>query len=164
MSSVELGQSVMTLVAFIVLMYVIYRFAWGPIMQILDERQVKIQQDLQSAEAQNHESQAMSQQAQAKLLEAQTEAATIIEEAKAQAVPVKNTMIQEAQAEIQTMKDAAKRDIERERDLALQSMDQDVTRLSLVIAEKIIQRELTDEDHRRLIEDYIRRLAVEVHE
>lgn len=164
MSSVELGQSVMTLVAFIVLMYVIYRFAWGPIMQILDERQAKIQQDLQSAEAQNHESQAMSQQAQAKLLEAQTEAATIIEEAKAQAVPVKNTMIQEAQAEIQTMKDAAKRDIERERDLALQSMDQDVTRLSLVIAEKIIQRELTDEDHRRLIEDYIRRLAVEVHE
>lgn len=163
-STIELGQSLMTLVSFAILVYFIHRFAWKPIMSILDERADRIEKDLTTAKDKSEQSQKLSQEAEEAIVNAQIEASNIIEEAKAQANPVKEQIINQAREEARKIKADAKIEVEQQRQRAATEMKTEVTDIAVAIADKILQREINADDQQRLIEEFIEGLAVESHE
>mgnify|MGYP000845155888 FL=1 len=154
----SLGHTIVTLVAFVILLLIVKRFAWGPLTKILLERKQVIDHDIQTAASEKAAAQDANRDAQLALRDARAEATQIILQAKKQSLQVQDTMLKEAKEEVIRMKETAQKDIALERRRMLSDLRAELTDISIEIAEKIIQREIKPEDYHRLVDDFIERM------
>ncbi|WP_124057529.1 F0F1 ATP synthase subunit B [Vaginisenegalia massiliensis] len=152
----SLGHTLVTLIAFILLLLIVKKYAWGPLMEILIKRETIVKNDLESAAKAKKDSFEMNKEAQIKLKDARAEATQIILQAKKQALQIQDNMLKEAKDEVVRMQEAAQKDIEMERRRMLNDMKNELTDISIEIAEKIVQREINNDDYARLVEDFIK--------
>ena len=151
----SLGHTIVTLVAFVILLLIVKHFAWGPLTKILSERKQVIDHDIQTAASEKAAAQDANRYAQLALRDARAEATQIILQAKKQSLQVQDTMLKEAKEEVIRMKETAQKDIALERRRMLSDLRAELTDISIEIAEKIIQREIKPEDYHRLVDDFI---------
>lgn len=157
--STTLGTMLFVSISFLILMLLIKKFAWGSISNMLETRANKIANDLDSAEDSRIKAAELEKQRNDELLESKNEAAGIIKQAKTSAEKTGLSMIDDARNEAAQIKTKAKKDISIEREQALNSAKVEVADLSIQIAEKILTRELSKEDHTDLINSYIEGLG-----
>lgn len=158
----SLGHALMTFISFFILLYCIHRFAWKPIMAILEKRRHIIEKDLQESHQKKISAIQANEEANERLMTAKMEASHIISGAKKQGEHLTQQLKEEAERDIEEMKTQAKQRLEFEREHALAELEETVANVSLGLAEKILQRDIKEEDHRRLINDFIHRLEDEV--
>ncbi|MGV1140040.1 F0F1 ATP synthase subunit B [Enterococcus hirae] len=154
-----LGNIIVVSGSFLILMFLLKHFAWGPISDILKKREDKIANDLDSAEKSRINSAKMEQEREQQLLASRSDAADIIKNAKESGELSRQNILKETQEEVARLKSKAQTDIMLERDTALNSVKDDVTDLSLQIAAKILNKELSPEMHESLINQYIEGLG-----
>ena len=154
-----LGNIIVVSGSFLILMFLLKHFAWGPISDILKKREDKIANDLDSAEKSRINSAKMEQEREQQLLASRTDAADIIKNAKESGELSRQNILKETQEEVARLKSKAQTDIMLERDTALNSVKDDVADLSLQIAAKILNKELSPEMHESLINQYIEGLG-----
>lgn len=154
-----LGNIIVVSGSFLILMFLLKHFAWGPISDILKKREDKIANDLDSAEQSRINSAKMEQEREQQLLASRSDAADIIKNAKESGELSRQNILKETQEEVARLKSKAQTDIMLERDTALNSVKDDVADLSLQIAAKILNKELSPEMHESLINQYIEGLG-----
>ena len=154
-----LGNIIVVSGSFLILMFLLKHFAWGPISDILKKREDKIANDLDSAEKSRINSAKMDQEREQQLLASRSDAADIIKNAKESGELSRQNILKETQEEVARLKSKAQTDIMLERDTALNSVKDDVADLSLQIAAKILNKELSPEMHESLINQYIEGLG-----
>ena len=154
-----LGNIIVVSGSFLILMFLLKHFAWGPISDILKKREDKIANDLDSAEQSRIKSAKMEQEREQQLLASRSDAADIIKNAKESGELSRQNILKETQEEVARLKSKAQTDIMLERDTALNSVKDDVADLSLQIAAKILNKELSPEMHESLINQYIEGLG-----
>lgn len=157
-NNTALGHTVMTMISFIVLLLIIRKVAWVPLMNILEERSNKIQDDISNAESQKADSTEANKLAQEELRKAKAQASQIILQAKKQSVLIQDSMLNEAKAEVERLHESSKREIELERRRVMHEMRDEITSISIEIAEKVLNREIKEADHRQLVDDFIQRM------
>ncbi|WP_125581350.1 F0F1 ATP synthase subunit B [Levilactobacillus cerevisiae] len=153
------GDSLFYIVTFLLLMWIVKIFAWGPVTKMMQDRADKISNDIDSAEKSRTDAAGLVQQRQAALANSRSEAQTIVSDAKTNGQQQREQIVTQAQTDVQTMKQNAQKDIEQERQDALSNARDDVADLSIEIASKIIQRELKGDDQKALIDSYIEGLG-----
>lgn len=153
------GDTIVVLVSFLLLMILLKKFAWKPLMSIMEKREQTIASNIENAEIAKNEAERLAAERQEKLDKTRAEAATVLNKAKASAENTEKELLAAAQQEVLRLKMDAKKEIENERQMALASVRHDVSSLSIQIAEKLINKELTNEGHAELIDQYIERLA-----
>lgn len=139
-------------VNFIVLLVILGKFAYKPLMRVLDERRERIANDLDSAEKTRNEAAALKEDYSKKLAEARSEAAAIVAKAEKAADKVHSDSIAEAQAEKEQMIKAAKQTIEQEKQQAMAEIRTQVIVLATEIAGKVVAEKLNSDDDKKLIE------------
>lgn len=149
------GDILSTLVVFIVLMLLLKKFAWGPLMGVMQQREDLIVSEIEAAENSRLESQKMLDEQRSLLKEARTQAQEIVENAKKQGEVSREDIITTARAEAGRMKDAAVLEIANERDKAISAVREEVVALSLLAATKVLEKEISEEDNRQLINETI---------
>lgn len=154
-----LGNIIVVSGSFVILMFLLKHFAWGPISDILKKREDKIANDLDSAEQSRINSAKMEQEREQQLLASRSDAADIIKNAKESGELSRQNILKDTQEEVARLKSKAQADIMLERDTALNSVKDDVADLSLQIAAKILNKELSPEMHESLINQYIEGLG-----
>lgn len=154
-----LGNIIVVSGSFLILMFLLKHFTWGPISDILKKREDKIANDLDSAEKSRINSAKMEQEREQQLLASRSDAADIIKNAKESGELSRQNILKETQEEVARLKSKAQTDIMLERDTALNSVKDDVADLSLQIAAKILNKELSPEMHESLINQYIEGLG-----
>ena len=154
-----LGNIIVVSGSFLILMFLLKHFAWGPISDILKKREDKIANDLDSAEKSRINSAKMEQEREQQLLASRSDAADIIKNAKESGELSRQNILKETQEEVARLKSKAQTDIMLERDTALNPVKDDVADLSLQIAAKILNKELSPEMHESLINQYIEGLG-----
>ena len=154
-----LGNIIVVSGSFLILMFLLKHFAWGPISDILKKREDKIANDLDSAEQSRIKSAKMEQEREQQLLASRSDAADIIKNAKESGELSRQNILKDTQEEVARLKSKAQADITLERDSALNSVKDDVADLSLQIAAKILNKELSPEMHESLINQYIEGLG-----
>ena len=154
-----LGNIIVVSGSFLILMFLLKHFAWGPISDILKKREDKIANDLDSAEKSRINSAKMEQEREQQLLASRSDAADIIKNAKESGELSRQNILKDTQEEVARLKSKAQADITLERDSALNSVKDDVADLSLQIAAKILNKELSPEMHESLINQYIEGLG-----
>ena len=157
-ASTALGNTIVTLVSFLLLFWLIKRVAWKPLMGMLEERERVINADLDKA-AQNREiSQQQRSETEVQLREARTNANELLSKAQLEGSALQKTIIKEANEDAQRIRQQAQREVAAERVRTLNNMRSEISGLSIEIAEKIIGRELTLSDHERLVDEFIQGL------
>lgn len=162
LGSTALGHALMTLLSFLILLYCVRRFAWGPIMNVLEQRRKMIEKDIEEGRQLKESSDKANQEAKESLVSARIQASKIVNDAKKQGEELKRQLKEEAQSDIEAMRKQADIRLQREREQSLQEMEETVANVSVELAEKILQHDIQEEDHRRLINDFIHRLEDEV--
>jgi F-type H+-transporting ATPase subunit b len=140
---------------FFTLLGLLWKFAWGPIMHALEQREHNIQQKIEDAEKKNAEAVAKVAEYEKRINASKDEAAAIIAEGKRDVEKLKAEILAEANAEAAKSLERAKREITLAKDAAAAELRNGLVDLTAQIASKVIQREVKAEDHRRLVSDAI---------
>lgn len=156
-----IGQMLMTLISFILVIYVAYRFGYKPISEMLEKRQAVITKDLAEAQMAQTTSQQAQEDARLALEQARQEATEIINRAKVQSQAEAQRTIQATESEMRELKARQEASFAQERQEMQEAMEANIAEISVQIAEKILQREVTQEDQDRLIQEFMARLEAE---
>lgn len=155
----NIGNAIWTLVVFALVVFVLGKFAWGPILSGLTEREAFIRKSLEEARRDRLEAEARLKQYTDQLNTARSEATAIVEEARRDADAVKRRIEEEANAESAKTVERAKREIGLAKETALKELYTVSAKLTTDLAGQILQREIRPEDHERLIRESIGRLS-----
>ena len=146
-------------VSFGILLFVLYKFAFPGILSALEEREKKIKDSLDQAERHRADAERRLKEYEAKLAGASREAEGVLAAAKERAQRLMEENEQRLTAEAERIKGDATREIDHERRKAIQDIRSQTTELALMVAEKVVQRSLTDADHRRLADEALDALS-----
>jgi len=153
------GLQIWTLVAFVVLLVLLAKFAFKPIAQALDRRSETIKKSIDDAEKQRAESKKLMEDYQKQLAEARNEAGKIIEEARQLGERVRKEVVEKANTEASAAVQRAQEEINRQKDKGIQEMKDTVADLSVQIASRVIEKEVNEATHRQLIDNLIKDLG-----
>ncbi len=156
--SVDPDLALFSLIVFVILLAVLWRFAWGPIRDALDEREQSIADQIAEAAKSRDEARRLMEEHEAKLASAQDEIRGLMEEARRDAEAQKLAIISEAEAAAASQRELAIRDIETAKVAALQDLAKSEVRRMVDLAGRIVGKELKAEDHASMVADAVRRL------
>jgi len=154
----KVGTSFWTIVVFIVLLLVLAKFAWPPLVQALDARQNRIQTDLTGAERSRQEAEAVLAEYKEKLREAQAEARRQIDDARNEAAKQVEQILAKGREDAEALVTQAKERIGQETDRALVQLYARTAELATSVAGRIIGQTLRPEDHEGLVQDALDKL------
>jgi len=146
-----------------VFLFVLRKFAWGPLIEGLDKREASVLDNIAGAEAARLKAEKMLAEHAAKLDKVQDEVREILAEARRDAEYTKNDIVATAQKEAEATRQRAVQDIERARDQALDSLFDHMARCVNEATEQVIGRALTGADNDRLIEEALSGFAQRKH-
>jgi len=147
------GLFIWTILTFLVLLYLLARFAWGPLLKALEERQETIRKSLDDADQAKQELERLNQESAQIIAAARGEAQSIVAKSRAAADTVREDLKQKAKEEAEALVRGAERQIQLETARAIQQIRHEVVDLSLAVASKLIKKNLTQEDNDALIQD-----------
>ena len=153
--------ALLTVGVFLVLLVILGRFAWGPLLQGLQQREDGIRRTIENAEARQQEAQGKLAEYEAKLALAHAEAEKLIAKGRAEAVELGERLRTESQAEAQKLRDQARHDIELARDRAVRGLYRESYQMALDLAGRIVAREVSPADHEKLLEESLAQLGRE---
>lgn len=140
---------------FLALLFVLRRYAWGPITSALEDRERTIGESIQRAEQALAEARQLQADNERARRDAELEAQRLLRAAREQADHLRNEEVQKTREQIQQLRDQAQAEIEREKDSALDALRAEVADLAIQAAEKILQETLDAPRQRRLVENFI---------
>ena len=147
------GLMIWTLVCFGITFYVLKRFAFGRIQQMIDERRKRIRESLQEADSARAEARRLLEEHRKLIGQARGQAEEILSEARRVAEAQRERVKEEAEDDRQRRLEETRRQIEAETQRALAQIRAEVAELALVAAEKVTRRSLDEKSQRALIED-----------
>jgi F-type H+-transporting ATPase subunit b len=157
--SIQVGMAAITLVIFVLLIVLLGKFAWRPLITGLKRREDAIRESIRAAAEAEAQVEQTRKNLEEKIAEVQRQAAMQLQQAKADAAKAAELIRQHAEAESRAIKDQALRDIQNAKQQALSDIAQQSVELSLRMASKILARNLTVEDQQRLVEQTVSELV-----
>lgn len=155
------GNMLFSLIMFIVLLALLRKYAWGPLMNVMKEREDHIANEIDTAEKNRADAERMTKEAQEELKNTRQDAQKIIEDAKKTGKEQQQEIVAQARTEAERIKESARQDIENEKEKAIQALQDKVGSLSVQIASKVIEKELSEQDQEKLINEYIQEVGEE---
>jgi len=149
------GLMIWTIVCFLITLFVLKRYAFGPIQEAIDQRRERIRQSLEEADKAREEARSLLEQHRQLIGRAKTDAEEILADARRVADANERRMRDELEADRQRRLEETRKQIEAETRRALEQIRLEVVDLSLLAATKVTGKTLDDADHRRLIDEAV---------
>lgn len=147
------------LVAFGILYWLLSRYAFGPILSIMEQRKQFVKDQLEQAETSRKQAEEAVEAQKAALQQARAEAHGIIEQAKSTSVKQAEEIVQAAKSEATRVKDEAVQDIKSETNKAIAALRSEVGGLSVQIASKIIEQQIDEKSQEQLVDNYLKEVG-----
>jgi F-type H+-transporting ATPase subunit b len=155
----ETAELVWGAICFAVVVVVLTKVAFPRIRQAIQDRENKIQGDLEEADKAKNEAQKELDEYKEKLADAKSEANRIIEEARQQAEKVRQDLVAKAEKEAESIVERAQEQIQAERNRTVQELQSQIADMSIELAEKVVGRALDDKSQRELVDSYIKEVS-----
>jgi F-type H+-transporting ATPase subunit b len=156
--SVDKGLFAWTLISFFILLFLLWKMAWRPIVTALDARAERIHRDLESAASSRKEAEEMFLKHKEMIEYARDESMKIVVEGRSDAERLKNDILEKANSEAQAIIVRAHREIDLAKEKAIQEIKGEIVNISTLMAEKIIEKNLKAEDQKALVENELSKL------
>ena len=155
----DLGNAIWTLVIFGLVLFVLGKYAWGPMLDSLQQREKFIRESLEQAQTDRESAEARLKEYEEKLTSARAEATAIVEEGRRDADEARRRIEGEAKTEADKMVDRAKREIQIAQQTAVRELYAAGASLATDLAGQVLGREVKPEDHERLIAESLDELS-----
>jgi len=152
------GLFVWTILTFLLLVFVLAKFAWKPLLKMLQDREDMVRSSIEDAEKAKSELERLSEESKAIMAKARSEAQSILADGKAAAEKVKDDIIAKSKDHANKIREDAGNQIQVEKDKAISEIKKEVVNLTLSVAEKLIQKNLSDADNKSLIEESLKKV------
>jgi F-type H+-transporting ATPase subunit b len=147
------GLFVWTILTFLLLLTVLAKFAWKPLLKMLKDREELIRSSLEDAEKAKKKLERLNAEGQAIINQARSEAQSILSEGKTAAAKLKDETLDVAKEQAKKIASEAEKQINIEKDKAIAEIKSEVVNLSISIAEKLINKNISPEDNKALIDE-----------
>jgi len=154
----NLGHALATIVIFLLLLAILGRWAWRPLIRQLQHRESAIANTIANARKRHHEAQELLDHYRARLARAEADARKILEDGRKEAAVARQELLAEARAEAKAFADKATQDLEEARQAAMRELYETAADLAADVAGRIVQKELAGEDYRRLVDESLAQL------
>ncbi len=144
------------LLAFIILLVVVFVFAYKPVKKMLQKRQDHIENEIKEADEKNKTAQENAIEAEQNVLEAKKKANEIVEEARNEALRQKDIVIAQTNDEIVKMKLDAEEDIARSKEEAKEEIRKEIIDVALDASKELLKREVNSDDNKKLIDEFVK--------
>lgn len=158
MVDLTLGTILAQMLNFFILVWILARFAYKPLVSMMQERKERIAKELADAQAARNEAEQFKADYAAQIANARQEAQQIVEKAVQQAEATTREQLAVAREQIEREKERARQDIVNERDRAMNNLRNEVISLSVAMATKVVAKDMDSETNTKLIEDAIAKL------
>ena len=152
------GLMIWTIIVFGITLFVLWKFAFGPIQKIIDERRKRIRQALDEADHARSEARRLLEEHQQLRKQARGEAEEILTEARRVADSMRERVREETEADRQRRLEETRKQVEAETQRALEEIRAEIANLALVAAERVTRQALDRPEQRRLIDEAVRDL------
>jgi F-type H+-transporting ATPase subunit b len=149
------GLMIWTIVCFLIALFVLKRYAFGPIQHAIDARRERIRDSLEEADRAREEARALLEEHRKLIARAKSDAEAILAQARTESDAQRERVREETDADRQRRLEETKKQIEAETQRALEQIRAEVADLTVIATEKVTGKVLDRDDHRRLIEDAI---------
>ena len=153
--SINPGLIIWTLVVFGILLVLLWRFAFPAILKSVEERERRIEKQLQDAERANAEAQRLLEEHRKQIAAARSEAQEILAKAKTVSQKERETLLAKAREEYDALLNRARKDIDAETEKAIQALRREAVELSIAAASRVIEANLDTEANRRLVTEFL---------
>ena len=144
-----------TLVMFALFAFVLGKFAWGPLLGIIEEREEGIRGAIDDAEKANSEAQSLLEKHREMVRDANRERDELIKKAVSEADRVRSDLVDKARSESEQLVQRARQQIDREKNAAIQALRAEVVDLAIEAAAKIVSSSMDEKSQRKLVDDFI---------
>jgi F-type H+-transporting ATPase subunit b len=155
---VEPGLLLWTVITFVVLLLILWKAAWKPLVEALDARAEKVRGDIENADRSRQEAEKLLAQHKLMMDNARSEAAKFIADSRAEAEKIKTEVIEKAGADAKDLSERARKEISLAKDKALGEIKAEIVNLSTEIAAKIINKNLNPNDQKALVEETLNKV------
>ena len=152
------GLFVWTILTFLLLVFILAKFAWKPLLKMLQDREDMVRSSLEDAEKAKSELERLNEESEAIMAKARSEAQSILADGKVAAEKVKDDIIAKSKEQANKIREDAGNQIQVEKDKAISEIKKEVVNLTLSVAEKLIQKNLSDADNKSLIEKSLKKV------
>ncbi len=152
------GLFVWTILTFLILVALLARFAWRPLLQALERRQATIVQSLEDAQRARQELERLQRESTQIMAQARAEAESMLARSRSDAEALREELKQKARTEAAGIVKNAERQIQLETARAIQQIRHEAVDLSVAIASKILRRQVTREDNEALIQEALKQV------
>jgi F-type H+-transporting ATPase subunit b len=152
------GVAIWAIITFLVLLFFLAKYAWGPLLRSLEARRETIRKSLEDARQARRELEQVTQESAQIIRDARAEAESIISKSRVDAEKLREELKQKSKADAESIMREARRQIETETSRALRQIRSEVADLSVAVASKLIQRNFSQEDNSALIEETLRQM------
>ena len=159
MLEINPGLIIWTIITFLIVLAILRGTAWKPLMQVLKDREEKIESSLEEAEKARLEAIRLLEENKRVLMAAETQSARIMREGRVMGEKLKAEILEKAQASSRQMVEQAKDEIRREKDAALVQLRSEVSDLAIAAAGKLLDANLDTAQQRRLVDQAIKELS-----
>jgi len=150
---VRIDLAIWTLVVFLLLLFVLTKYAWNPMLGALQKREENIHSAIDEAKRAREEARQLRQDLASERAKIADERRIAMDEARRDGQQLRETMLAQGKAEIQSERDRLHREISRATDQALKKIWEQTAQLATLISAKAIRRQLTHDDHHRLVDE-----------
>ena len=147
------GLFVWTILTFLLLLAVLAKFAWKPLLKMLKDREELIRSSLEDAEKAQTELAKLNAEGEKIINKARAEAQEILSQCKSSAATLKDEALKDAKEKAKVIADNAEKQILVEKEKAIEEIKSEVVNLSLSVAEKLIKKNISVEDNKALIDE-----------
>ncbi len=155
----SIWEFIFTIFNFCLLLFLLKKFLYKPIMKMLDDRKASINEALDAAEAARLEAAQSEENIRNEIAKARTEADAIIADAKKRGEEVKNEIVNAAKLEAKSITDAAAAQIEKEKAQAIHDLKTQIADIAILATEKLLTQNLTPQQEKILMDNYIKEVG-----
>ncbi|MGY8780674.1 MAG: F0F1 ATP synthase subunit B [Fidelibacterota bacterium] len=152
------GLFIWTIVTFLVLFFALAKFAWKPLLKMLQDREDMIRNSLDDAEKAKVKLERLNEESEVIMAKARSQAQSILTDGKAAAEKIKDDTIAKAKEQAVKIREDAGKQIQVDKDKAISEIKKEVVTLTLSVAEKLINKNLDDADNKALIEESLKKV------
>ncbi|PSL45779.1 ATP synthase F0 subcomplex B subunit [Salsuginibacillus halophilus] len=156
------GDTIFAILTFAILLALLRKYAWGPVFNMMKEREEHIANEIETAEKNRQEAETYLEQQRQEVENARAEAREIVENSRKSGENQREDIVKQAHEEANRLKEDARLEIKREKDQAINEVRDQVATLSVLIASKVIDQQLDEQEQEQLIENYLKEVGEEL--
>lgn len=154
----DVGLMFWTVLTFVIMVFILKKVAWKPILQALDDRDAKIKADLEATRRNREDMERLKADYERQLSSIEARARALLADAESKGLQARERVMKEAEADARALAEKTRKELEAEKDRLVQELRHEVSDLSIRATEKLLQQNLDRKSQEKFIQDFLKSL------